>query len=80
MTGPMVRVYVDGKGVDVDADGTALDAVRLADAETGLQVASGARALADSRGILIASDTRVHGGAIYRVVSARVRRDEGAES
>lgn len=80
MKGPAVRVYVDGQGVDVHADATALDAVRVADPALAALIAAGERALTDSRGVLIASDTRVHGGAIYRVVSSRARPADGAAS
>lgn len=68
-----VRVYVNGRGVDTPATGTALDAVRLLDDALASEVASGARALTDSRGLPAPNDAPVHGGAIFRVVSGRVR-------
>ncbi len=73
MSDGTVRVYVDGRGVDVAADATALDAVRALDAGTADLVAAGARTLTDSRGLPIASDAGVHWGAIFRVVGARSR-------
>jgi hypothetical protein len=73
-----VRVYVNGRGVDVPGDGTALDAVRVFDAATADLLAAGERALTDSRGLPLAADTSVHAGAIYRVVSARRRPDAGS--
>lgn len=69
-----VRVYVNGRGVDVPAGASALDALRVADPAAAEQVAGGARALADSRGLPAAPDAPVHGGAIFRVVSARAAR------
>lgn len=66
-----VRVYVNGRGVDAPAEGTALDAVRIWDAAAADQIVAGTRALADSRGLSAPADQRVYGGAIYRVVSAR---------
>lgn len=69
--GTTVRVYVNGRGVDVPAASTALEAVRLADSAAADALVAGARALTDSRGLPAASDAPVHGGAIFRVVSAR---------
>ena len=66
-----VRVYVNERGVDVDAGGTALDAVRAFDAAEAERVASGTRGLTDSRGLPVRASDAVHGGAIYRLVSAR---------
>ena len=73
---PTVRVYVNGAGVDVPSGATALDAVRLWDATAAAELQRGARALADSRGLPASPDTPVHGGAIFRLVSARQRSDE----
>jgi hypothetical protein len=42
-------------------------------------VLAGERALTDSRGLAAAPDTPVHGGAIFRVVSGRARRDPDAD-
>jgi hypothetical protein len=69
-----VRVYINGRGVDVPASASVIDALRLADPAAAEQVAAGARALADSRGLPAAPDAPVHGGAIFRVVSARAAR------
>jgi hypothetical protein len=68
-----VRVYVDGRGVDVPAAGTALDAVRALDPAAADAIVAGTRALADSRGLPTEPSVRVHGGAIFRLVSARAR-------
>lgn len=77
MTAPSVRVYVDGRGVDVARDARALDAVRALDPAAADAVAAGTRRLTDSRGLAVPPDAPVHGGAIFRVVAARSsRRDE----
>jgi hypothetical protein len=66
-----VRVYVNGRGVNVAASATALDAVRAHDAAEAERVAAGDRAIADSRGLVTPPATPVWGGAIFRVVRAR---------
>ena len=68
-----VRVYVNGRGVDAPADGTALDAVRLADPGAAEDLASGQRALTDSRGLPAPADAPIHNGAIFRIVAVRDR-------
>ncbi|MBC7895424.1 MAG: hypothetical protein H7066_08420 [Cytophagaceae bacterium] len=68
-----VRVYVNGRGVDAPSTGNALDAVRLLDEALASALLSGARALTDSRGLPVPNDSPVHGGAIFRVVSGRLR-------
>ena len=75
----IVRVYVNGRGVDVRLSGTALDAVRASDPAAADAVLAGARAIADSRGIVTPPETPLHGGAIFRVVSARAARDADAD-
>ena len=77
---PTVRVYVNGAGVDVPSGATALDAVRLWNSEAAGEVERGARALADSRGLPAPPDTPVHGGAIFRLVSARQRNEDQPSS
>ena len=69
-----VRVFINAAGVDVPDGSTALDAVRLWDAEAARSVESGVRALTDSRGLPAAPDAPVYGGAIFRLVSARAAR------
>lgn len=71
MTGPTIRVYVDSRPVDVARDATVLDAVASADSSLAAAVASGERMVTDSRGLPIAVESKLHGGAILRVVSAR---------
>jgi hypothetical protein len=74
-----VRVYVDGRGVDVPADATAIDAVRAADPALADLVSGGERGIADSRGIVAAPGSPVHGGAIFRIVSGRAQRADDAD-
>ena len=66
-----VRIYINGKPVDVKASATALDAVATWDETQATAIRSGERTITDSRGILIGSDTPVHNGAIFRIVRAR---------
>jgi hypothetical protein len=66
-----VRVYVNGRGVDAPAEGTALDAVRVADPELADRIATGTRAITDSRGLPVAAQATLYHGAIFRVVAAR---------
>ena len=66
-----LRVFVNERGVDVPRDATALDAVRAIDANEADGVASGDRAITDSRGLPIDAHAPAFGGAIYRTVTAR---------
>lgn len=68
-----VRVYVNGKGVDVESAGSALDAVRTADPRLATAIEAGERALADSRGLPVKPGMGLYNGAILRVVSNRSR-------
>jgi len=70
-----MRVYVNSIGLDVPDDATALDAVRAWNAAAADEVAVGERMIADSRGLETSPDTRVHGGAIFRVLPVRRRHD-----
>lgn len=72
-----VRVYVDGRGVDVPGEGTALDAVRLVNEDEAGAVAAGTRLITDSRGLPIEHGERAYAGAIYRVVTNRERARAG---
>lgn len=73
-----IRAYVNGRGVDVPAGANALDAVRAFDPAVAEQVASGDRALTDSRGLPMESSVVLSGGSIIRIVSGR-RRSAAAE-
>lgn len=66
-----VRVYINGKPIDVEASATALEAVAVWDESQATAIRGGERMITDSRGILIGSDTQVHNGAIFRIVRAR---------
>ncbi len=81
MTSPhqTVRVFVNATGISVPGGTTALDAVRAADAAAADDVTAGRRIITDSRGLPADPASPVHGGAIYRLVSARALRDAVAE-
>lgn len=66
-----VRIYINGKPIDVEASATALEAVAIWDETQAMAIRGGERMITDSRGILIGSDTPVHNGAIFRIVRAR---------
>jgi len=70
-----MRVYVNATALDLPDGSTALDAVRAWDASAADAVASGDRVLADSRGLPASPDSPLYGGAIFRVLPARRRRD-----
>ncbi len=71
-----VRVYVNECGVSVPAGSLALDAVRELFPEQADEITAGRARMTDSRGLPIASDTPLHGGAIFRVVPVRERLAE----
>ena len=70
MTGPTI-VFVDGARVELERNGTALDAVRAVSAERAAEVEEGVSVITDSRGLPVSGDTPVHGGAIFRVIANR---------
>ena len=74
----VIRAYVNGKGVDVPAGASAIDAVRAWDAAAADQVVAGERALTDSRGLPLEPSAVLSGGSIVRLVSGR-RRGAAAE-
>jgi hypothetical protein len=68
-----LRVFVNGKGYDAAAGGTALDAVALhapADADA---VRAGSLLVTDSRGLAVPADTPLVAGAVFRLVPNRER-------
>lgn len=75
-----IRVYVNGRPVDVPANATAIDAIDGWNADAATSVRSGERVITDSRGIVTANDTRVQNGAIFRIVRARQAVEEDDES
>jgi hypothetical protein len=66
-----VRIYINAKPVEIAASATALDAVEAWDATQAAAIRRGERLITDSRGIVTANDTRLHNGAIFRIVRAR---------
>jgi hypothetical protein len=67
----LIRIFVNAAPVDAQSGDTVLDAIARWDAGMAETLRTGTRALADSRGLVAPLDTPVHGGAIFRVVSAR---------
>ena len=74
----VIRAYVNGRGVDVPAGASAIDAVRAWDAAAADQVVAGERALTDSRGLPLEPAAILTAGSIVRLVSGR-RRGAAAE-
>ena len=68
-----IRAYVNGRGVDVPAGATAIDAVRAMNTAEADQVLAGERALTDSRGLPLDPSTVLVAGSIVRIVSGRRR-------
>ena len=73
MTQRMVRVFVNGSGVDVPHGSAALDAVRTWDAGVAGEVSDGGRIITDSRGLPIDPQTPMSAGSILRIVVRRER-------
>ncbi len=78
MTEPLI-VFVNARAVQVPQGASVLDAVRAFDPAEGDALAAGRRGLTDSRGLPAAAESPVHGGAIFRLVSARAGRAGVAE-
>ena len=68
-----VRVFVNGKGYDAPAGGTALDAVSVHSAADAAALRSGALLVTDSRGLSIPADTPLFNGALLRLIPNRER-------
>ncbi len=66
-----IRVFVNEQGVSVPRAVTAQEAVAAFNAGEAAELLAGRRRLTDSRGLPIAADTPVHGGAIYRLLPVR---------
>ena len=71
----MLRVYVNERGVSVPTGAVALDAVRALFPEQADAIDAGRSRVTDSRGLPIAADTPLHGGAIFRVLPVRDRAE-----
>lgn len=68
-----VRVFVDGKGLDAPAGGTALDAVALRSPASADAVRAGTMLVTDSRGLPVPADSALFNGALFRLVPNRER-------
>ena len=80
MTEPeKLRVFVNGKPLFVERGSNVLAAVRAFDSAEAESVAAGMRAVTDSRGLPVALDAALTGGAVFRIVSSRALRDEKTE-
>jgi hypothetical protein len=66
-----VRVYINGRPVDVEAGSPILQAIHAYDPTEAAAVERGDRTLTDSRGLPTPSDAPVHNGAIFRIIRAR---------
>lgn len=66
-----VRVFVNGVGIEINREATALDAVAQADRAEAEEVAAGRRMITDSRGLAVPPRSAVFAGAIFRTVRAR---------
>lgn len=73
-----LRVYVNERGVSVPFGSLAIDAVRALSVEQADAIDAGTMRLTDSRGLPIAADTALVGGAIFRVLPVRERIEESA--
>lgn len=78
MTDPLI-VFVNSRAVYVAPGATVLDAVRGFDPAEGEALATGNRGVTDSRGLPASATDPVHGGAIFRLVSARAGRTRAPE-
>lgn len=63
-----VRVFVNGRGLDAPAGGTAVDAVALHSAPDADAVRAGRLLVTDSRGLPVPADTALFNGALFRLV------------
>jgi hypothetical protein len=66
-----VRIYINAKPVETTASATALEAIEAWDPTQAAAIRRGERLITDSRGIVTANDTRLHNGAIFRIIRAR---------
>ena len=66
-----VRVFVNGVGLEVSREATALEAVARADRAEAEEVVAGRRMITDSRGLAVPPRSAVFAGAIFRTVRAK---------
>jgi len=71
----IIPVFVNSAKIELATDSTALDAVRLWSESAAREVLDGARVITDDRGLPIPPDTVIHGGSIFRLISARAVGD-----
>jgi hypothetical protein len=72
-----VRVFVNGVGIEIPRDATAIEAVARADRSEAEEVAAGRRMITDSRGLAVPARSAVFAGAIFRTVRAKASAGEG---
>ena len=68
-----VRVFVNGRGLDAPAGGTALDAIAIQSAADATAVREGALVVTDSRGLPVPADVPLFNGALFRLIPNRSR-------
>jgi hypothetical protein len=80
MTRPeTLRVFIDGKGVDVPPGAKAIDAVEAFDGAVAVAVRHGEKILTDSRGLPIDGASALESGAIFRILPKRDRSAQPTE-
>lgn len=68
-----VRVFVNGRGYDAPAGGTAADAVAVHSSADAARVRAGALLVTDSRGLPVPADSPLFNGALFRLIPNRDR-------
>ena len=68
-----LRVFIDGRGVDVPLGSTAIDAVEAFDEASAAAVRGSTKILTDSRGLPIDAGSALESGAIFRLIPRRDR-------
>lgn len=68
-----VRVFVNGRGLDAPAGGTALDAIALRSSNDAEAVRAGTMLVTDSRGLPVPADSALFNGALFRLIPNRER-------
>lgn len=71
-----IPVFINAERIEVPAGVTVLDALRIWSEGMASDAEAGAQLVLDSRGLQVALDTRVHAGAIFRLIAARSERDD----
>lgn len=73
------RVFVNAGAVDLPAGADVVAAVRAFDPALELQIVNGTAYVTDGRGIEVAHDSPLSGGAILRII-VRARRSSGVDA